>query len=118
MDDKHYRAPITERTDFAPDLWMIRIALASGAEFSFAPGQYATLGIEHDGRRLERPYSIVSSCYEKELEFFFELVPQGETTPLLYAMQPGDEVLVRKVAKGRFTFDSVQPERTNHLRCV
>jgi ferredoxin--NADP+ reductase len=115
MDDKHYRTRITKRTDFAPDLWMIRIAFASGAEFSFAPGQYATLGIERYGRRLERPYSIVSSPYEKELEFFFELVPQGETTPPLYAMQPGDEVLVRKVAKGRFTFDPAHPELTNHL---
>ncbi len=25
MDDKHYRARITKRADFAPDLWMIRI---------------------------------------------------------------------------------------------
>ena len=115
MDDKHYRARITKRVDFAPDLWMIRIALASGAEFSFAPGQYATLGIERDARRLERPYSIVSSPYEKELEFFFELVPQGATTPPLYAMQLGDEVLVRKVAKGRFTLDPAHPELTNHL---
>ena len=113
MDDKHYRARITQRADFAPDLWMIRID--PGAEFSFVPGQYATLGIEHDGRRLERPYSIVSSPYEKELEFFLELVPQGATSPPLYELQPGDEVLVRKVAKGRFSFDFAQPGRTNHL---
>ena len=50
MDDKHYRGRITKRADFAPDLWMIRID--PGAEFSFAPGQYATLGIERDARRL------------------------------------------------------------------
>src|SRR5258707_603005 len=113
MDDKHYRARITKRTDFAPDLWMIRID--PGAEFNFAPGQYATLGIHQDVRPLERPYSIVSSPYEKELEFFFELVPHGATTPPLYDLQLGDEVLVRKVAKGRFTFDTAQPERVNHL---
>ena len=113
MDDKHYRARITKRADFAPDLWMIRID--PGAEFSFAPGQYATLGIERDGRRLERPYSIASSPHEKELEFFFELVPHGATTPPLYDLQLGAEVLMRKVAKGRFTFDTAQPERKNHL---
>ena len=113
MDDKHYRARITKRADFAPDLWMIRID--PGADFTFAPGQYATLGVERDARRLERPYSIASSPYEKELEFFFELIPHGETTPPLYDLQLGDEVLVRKVAKGRFTFDPAQPERTNHL---
>jgi ferredoxin--NADP+ reductase len=115
MDDKHYLARITERADFAPDLWMIRIDLEPGAEFTFAPGQYATLGIEREARRVERPYSIVSSPYEKELEFFFELVPRGGITPLLYHLQPDDEVLVRKVAKGRFTLDTTQPQRTNHL---
>jgi ferredoxin/flavodoxin---NADP+ reductase len=113
MDDKHLRARIVSRTDLAPDLWKIRIA--PGGLFPFAPGQYATLGVEKNARRLERPYSIVSSPYEKELEFFFELVPQGETTPPLYDLQLGDEVLMRKVAKGRFTPDFSQPGHTNHL---
>ncbi len=112
MDDKHYRARITKRADFAPDLWMIRID--PGTEFKFSPGQYATLGVEREGRRLERPYSIVSSPHESELEFFFELVPEGATTPPLYDLQLGDEVLVRKIAKGRFTFDNGS-SRSNHL---
>jgi ferredoxin--NADP+ reductase len=113
IDDKHYRARITKRTDFAPDLWMIRID--PGAEFAFAPGQYATLGVEKDTRRLERPYSIVSSPYEPEIEFFFELVPHGQTTPPLYDLGPGDQVLMRKVPKGRFTLDTSQTARRNHL---
>lgn len=113
LDGKHYRARITKRTDFSPDLWAIRVD--PGTEFPFAPGQYATLGVERDARRRERPYSIVSSPYERELEFFFELVPAGETTPPLYDLQVGDEVLVRKVTKGRFTLDTSDPERKNHL---
>ena len=43
-DEKFYRAEITKRVDFAPDLWMFRIR--SGGEFNFVPGQYATLGVE------------------------------------------------------------------------
>ncbi len=113
LDDKHYRARITKRTDFTPDLWAIRVD--PGVQFSFLPGQYATLGVELDARRRERPYSIVSSPHERELEFFFELVPEGETTPPLYDLQVGDEVLVRKVAKGRFTLDNSDPHRKNHL---
>ena len=113
INDKHYRARITKRADFAPDLWMIRID--PGAEFRFAPGQYATLGVEKDARRLERPYSIVSSPYEPEIEFFFELVPEGQTTPPLYELQPGDQVLMRKAPKGRFTLDTSQAARKNHL---
>jgi ferredoxin/flavodoxin---NADP+ reductase len=111
-DDKFYHAKITKRVDFAPDLWMIRIQ--AGGEFKFAPGQYATLGVQGPEKRSERPYSIVSSPYEGEIEFFFELVPQGELTPLIYNLQLGDELLMRKVPKGRFTLDT-KSGRTNHL---
>ena len=111
-EDKFYRACITKRVDFAHDLWMIRVE--PGGEFRFTAGQYATLGVQTPTKLVERPYSIVSSPYEKEVEFFVELVPQGELTPLLYKLQVGDEMTFRKVAKGRFTLDT-KSGRTNHL---
>ncbi len=111
-DDKFYHARITKRVDFAPDLWMIRTN--PGGEFRFTPGQYATLGVQGPEKRSERPYSIVSSPYESEIEFFFELVPQGELTPQLYKLQLGDELLMRKAPKGRFTLDR-QGKRTHHF---
>src|SRR5260370_38519269 len=100
--DKHYRARITKRADFAPDLWMISID--PGAEFSFAPGQYATLGIERDARRLERPYSIVSSPSEKELQFFFAPVPHGATTPPPHHLPLALQLLGAQVCTVRLTF--------------
>jgi ferredoxin--NADP+ reductase len=111
-DDKFLHAKITKRVDYAPDLWMIRIQ-AEG-EFKFAPGQYATLGVDGPDKRSERPYSIASSPYEGEIEFFFELVPEGELTPKLYKLQLGDELLMRKASKGRFTLET-KSGRTNHL---
>jgi len=111
-DDKFYRATITKRVDFSPDLWSIRIV--PGGEFRFQPGQYATLGVEAAQKRMERPYSIVSSPYESEIEFFFELVPHGVLTPELYKLKAGDELLMRKAAKGRFTLD-LSSSRKNHL---
>ncbi|HEV2732926.1 MAG TPA: FAD-binding oxidoreductase, partial [Terriglobales bacterium] len=111
-DDKHYHATITKRLDLAPELWTIRVQ--AGGDFKFIPGQYATLGVQASEKRLERPYSIVSSPYENEIEFFFELVPQGELTPEIYKLQVGDELLMRKVPKGRFTLD-VKSGRTNHF---
>jgi ferredoxin--NADP+ reductase len=111
-DDKFYHAKVTRRADFGPDLWMLRVQ--PPGEFKFLAGQYATLGVQGPVKRSERPYSIVSSPYEGEIEFFFELVPHGELTPLLYQLQPGQEVLMRKVPKGRFTLDTASG-RTNHL---
>jgi len=111
-DDKYFHARVTKRVDFGPDLWMVRVR--TGGEFRFTPGQYATLAIEHDGKLIPRPYSIVSSPCEDEVEFFFELVPEGALTPLLHRLQVGDEVLMRKVPKGRFLLET-HTERTNHL---
>lgn len=111
-DDKHYRARITRRVDFSPELWMIRIR--PEGPFVFTPGQYATLGLEGEAKRSERPYSICSSPYEEDIEFFFELVPDGELTPQIYGLQMGDELLMRKIPKGRFTLDTTSG-RTKHL---
>src|SRR5277367_2037957 len=110
--ERFHRARITKRVDIAPELWMIRVQ--PDGEFTFAPGQYATLGVEGPDKRTERPYSVVSSPHESELEFFFELVPPGDLTPLLYKLQVGDEMLMRKVPKGRFMLDT-KNGRTNHL---
>lgn len=111
-EEKFYRAQITKRVDIAPDLWTFRIR--SGGEFRFVPGQYASLGVEVDGKRIERPYSIVSSPSEDEVEFFFELVPEGALTPLLHKLQVGDQLLMRKIPKGRFSLE-MQNGRKNHL---
>jgi len=110
--EKHYVAKVLERKDLSEDLWLVRVD--PGGPFKFVAGQYATLGVDHNGKRIERAYSIVSSPYEEGLEFFIELVPQGELTPHLYKLHPGDTMLCRKISKGRFTLD-LKSGRTNHL---
>ena len=107
--EKFYRGRIVQRKDIAQDLWSIRVQ--PEGQFQFLPGQYATLGVIAPNKHIERPYSIVSSPYESELEFFFELVPRGELTPALHKLQIGDELTIRKVAKGRFHARSPGPAK-------
>jgi ferredoxin/flavodoxin---NADP+ reductase len=107
-----YAARILERRDISGDLWIIRVD--PGGEFQFLPSQYATIGVATPEKHHERPYSIVSAPHEKFVEFFLELVPHGEVTPLLHACRVGDELALRKTAKGNFTFDA-SSGRTNHL---
>jgi ferredoxin/flavodoxin---NADP+ reductase len=111
-EEKFYHATVTKRVDLGPELWIMRIR--ANGEFKFTPGQYATLGVEGPSGRVERPYSIASSPFEDELEFFFELVPNGDLTPLLFKLDPAQELLMRKVPKGRFTLD-FNHGRANHL---
>jgi len=110
--DKYYSARIVERRDVSADLCVLRVD--PGGPLEYRAGQYATLGIERDGLRTERAYSMVSSPYEEVLEFFVELVPRGGLTPGLFQLQTGDTLLCRKMAKGRFTLD-LRSGRTNHL---
>lgn len=115
-EDKFYRARITHRREVSPDLWAIRID--PGGPFHFVAGQYATLGVQSGDKLVERAYSIVSSPYEPELEIFIELVPQGALTPLLYKLQTGDTVSMRRIAKGRFTLDLKSGHRNHFLLCT
>ena len=112
LGSKFYSARILERRDISDDLWSFRVD--PGGEFPYRPGQYATLGVVTHEKHHERPYSIVSAPHEKYLEFFFELVPHGQVTPRFHKSRVGDEITLRKSAKGNFTID-LSGERANHL---
>lgn len=112
VGDKHFHARILDRREVAQDLFILHVE--PGGPLSYHAGQYATLGVEIEGKRIERAYSLASSPYEKALEFFVEHIPNGELTPLLYAMEKGTPLLLRRFAKGRFTLD-LNSGRKNHL---
>lgn len=111
--ERYQQVRITWRQDFSHDLWSIRVQPEQ--PLAFKPGQYATLGVEHDGIVSERAYSIVSSPLEPEIEFFFELVPQGELTPLIYRLGVGETLLMRKQAKGLFVLDAKSGHKKHFL---
>ena len=113
ISDKHQTVEVVSRKDYAEDLWSIRIQPEE--KLVFKPGQYATLGVEENGKMIERAYSIVSSPLEDEVEFFFELVPDGELTPHLYEAKAGNKLLMRKQAKGLFTLDGKSGHKQHYL---
>jgi ferredoxin/flavodoxin---NADP+ reductase len=110
--DKFLPARIMDRREISEDLWVMRVD--PGGEFKYLAGQYATLGIVNGEKRLERPYSIASAPHEKFLEFFVELVPHGQLTPLLHAAPVGGPLTLRKAAKGHLMLD-FSSAHTNHL---
>ena len=52
------------------------------------------------------------------MEFFFELVMRGRITPPLYHRQVGDTLLMRRNARGTFTFDSKSGHKQHLLVCT
>ena len=114
--DRFLKARIIFRKDHTEDLWSIRVRPEHA--FSFKPGQYATLGVEEEGKVVERSYSICSSPHEDEVEFFFELVMRGRLTPPLYHRQVGDTLLLRHHPKGTFTFDAKSGHHEHLMVCT
>jgi ferredoxin--NADP+ reductase len=110
---KHVEAEIVDRRDLASDLWIIRLRVPE--PLPFKPGQYVTLGVADGAKLIERPYSVVSSPLEPEIEIFFELVPHGELTPRLYKLGTGDRMFVRRTAKGVFTLDRASGRKKHFM---
>lgn len=110
--DKYMLAPITRREDYSPTLWTVWMKPPEALPFK--AGQYVAFGVDNSQKVLERAFSIVSSPYEPELEFFIEKVPEGALSPQLYQLQVGDCVYMRKKPKGIFNID-VKSGHTQHF---
>jgi ferredoxin/flavodoxin---NADP+ reductase len=113
-DSKYVKGIVTSRRELGPELWVIRLRPESKVTFNC--GQYATLGLPagENLKMLERPYSIASSPYEDELEFYLELVPHGKLTPHLHQVPVDGEIWIRRSTKGAFLFD-IKSGHSNHF---
>ncbi|MCY0725462.1 FAD-binding oxidoreductase, partial [Klebsiella pneumoniae] len=60
----------------------------------FKAGQFAKLGLDVDGERVQRAYSYVNAPDNPDLEFYLVTVPDGKLSPRLAALKPGDEVQI------------------------
>src|SRR5207237_8888012 len=105
--------PITRREDYSPTLWSVW--MKPPEPLAFKAGQYVAFGVDNHDKVLERAFSIVSSHYEPELEFFIERVPEGALSAQLYELQAGDCVFMRKQAKGIFNVDVKSSDRHHCL---
>jgi ferredoxin--NADP+ reductase len=79
----------------------------------FKAGQFIKVGLEVDGERVERPYSLVNAPQESPGEIYFNLVEEGPLTNELAAIKPGDPIWVTRDAHGFLILDEV-PE-AKHL---
>ena len=73
----------------------------------FTAGQFAKLGLDIDGERVQRAYSYVNAPSNPDLEFYLVTVPDGKLSPRLAALKPGDEVQVVSEAAGFFVLEEV-----------
>jgi ferredoxin--NADP+ reductase len=98
---REYNAVLVRRLDVTPTL--ARFWFRPTEEVAFEPGQYVPLGLRLAERMVIRPFSIASDREQAQsdgLEFFVRLVPGGQLTSALWAMDIGDQIHVGP-SKGR-----------------
>jgi len=101
-------ATITKKKVWTEGLFTITIK-ADGVK-PFETGQFLQLGVYPkdqvgvEDAIINRPYSVASP-HGDELEFFIVLVPEGELTPKLWALEVGDSLVVNDRGAGRFTLN-------------
>lgn len=83
--------------------------------FRFVNGQFTMIGLKVEGRPLLRAYSMVSSNYEENLEFFSIKVQEGPLTSRLQNIKVGDEVLVGRKPVGTLVQDALLPGKVLYL---
>ena len=77
--------------------------------FRFQSGQFIMIGLEVNGKPLLRAYSIASSVYDEQLEFFSIKVQEGPLTSRLQHLKEGDKILVGKKPVGTLLYDNLIP---------
>ena len=81
----------------------------------FSNGHFTMIGLEIDGRKVLRAYSIVSANYEEHLEFLSIKVPDGPLTSRLQHIQPGDRILVGRKPTGTLLVDYLLPGKRLYM---
>jgi len=91
---------VTRNHNWAEGLFTLHVEVNGVAEFE--PGQFLQVGLDIDGKRVFRPYSVASP-WGPQLEFYIVEVDGGELTPHLARLRPGEDIQISQRATGRFT---------------
>lgn len=79
--------------DIAPGVKHFQFVRVDGQAFDFIPGQFVTLLLGHDGKKLRRSYSIASIPeQEPSIDFAASYVSGGVASELLFNLSIGSEL--------------------------
>lgn len=74
------------------------------------PGQHCDFRLTaENGYQAQRSYSVASSVSEKLVEFGVQLLENGEVSPYLWEMKPGDKVEIKGPLGGHFIWKPDMP---------
>ncbi len=100
--DLEFEEKVTEIIKRAPDVKSFRFKRPE--DFDFKPGQYITVTINSNGKKMGKPFSLSSSPTEKDHIEFTKKLTGHEFSNVLDGMEEGDPALI-KGPFGKMTFE-------------
>ncbi len=98
---------VADQARWTSRLLSLKVAIPPGAGQSFEAGQFAKLALDVEGERIARPYSFVNAPGDRQLEFYYAVVPEGPLSPRLAMLAEGDRVFVSASATGFLVLSEV-----------
>jgi ferredoxin-NADP reductase len=86
------KAVVAEFRDIAPEVRHFLFEVPEVKQLHFKPGQFVSFSETLNGKKITRPYSIVSLPAGNRFELCLNLVRGGVFTPHLFEMKPGDSI--------------------------
>lgn len=77
----------------------------------FQAGQFVKIGLEINGEVVARPYSLINPPQRRPLEIYCLEIPDGQLSPKLAKLQPGNPILVAPQAYGFMVLDEIPVAR-------
>lgn len=78
---------------------------------AFKAGQFVRVGLDVDGERIARPYSLVNAPDETPHEIYFNVVPEGPLSTRLAKLEAGDTLFVHSSVAGTMTMERTPEHR-------
>ena len=80
--------------------------------FRFNAGEFAMIGLEAEGKKILRAYSVASAPWEEHTEWLSVKVQDGELTSRLQHLKIGDEVIMMPKCTGTLRNEALKPGGT------
>lgn len=101
-----YQATLLEKTEIAPEIYLLKFSYPDQADWTYKAGQYMIFHIpkEEKGHPARRLYSIASSPLEKDhIDFVIEIIPNGLGSMFIKELPVGEKTTLQGPA-GLFTY--------------
>lgn len=101
-----FNSKVLKVEDLTAETKLIRLSVPEN--FKFKAGQYLSLTVFHNGRKIRRPFSISNPPKEnnKFIELCIKIIPNGLASEFIKSLKEGDEVELFGPA-GKFIVDNL-----------